>query len=95
MKINPTYAVANKTLTTCWIPNASFWNGVGVAVPLAGMTGSFKLGAEFFAAWWVLIFIATFKDPKYTKLLWRAWRRKPWLCPWRVAKGDRKRIQHV
>lgn len=95
MKINPSYTVANKKATMWWIPNNSFWNGVLVTVPLGGLSGSFKLALEFFSAWWVLVFIATYKDPKYTKLLWRAWRRKPVLCHWRVAKGARKRIEHV
>ena len=95
MKINPTYRVTNRTITTLWIPRNSFINGVMVAVPIASLSGSFKLAAGLFAAWWALIFGLTYKDPQFTKLFYRAWRRKGLLCPWRVSKSAKRRIQGV
>lgn len=95
MKINPTYGATNRVITTLWIPRNLFLNGVMVAVPLGSLSNSFKLAAGLFAAWWVIVFGLTYKDPQFTKLFYRAWRRKGMLCPWRVAKSARRRMQHV
>jgi hypothetical protein len=95
MKINPSYGVTNRTITTLWIPRNACINGLILAVPLGAFSNSFKLAAGLFAAWWVIIFALTYKDPQFTKLFWRAWRRKGLLCPWRVGKSARKRLQHV
>lgn len=95
MRINPTYGVTNRVITTLWIPRNLFLNGIMLAVPIGSFSGSFKLAAGLFAAWWGIIFALTYKDPQFTKLLCRSWRRKGLLCPWRIAKKEQRRFQRA
>jgi type IV secretory pathway VirB3-like protein len=93
MKINPTFASANKTLTTLGLPDDYFFLGVILGSILA-LFGSMKALLYFAVAWWVVIGAITYSDAKVMKLFWKSLRRKPRFCSWRVAKADRKRIQH-
>jgi type IV secretory pathway VirB3-like protein len=93
MKINPTFASANKTLTTLGLPDDYFFLGL-ILCGILALFGSMKAVLYFAGAWWVVIGAITYSDVKVIKLFWKSFRRKARFCSWRVAKADRKRIQH-
>jgi len=93
MKIHPTFASANKTLTTLGLPDDYFFLGLLLGGLLA-LFGSLKLVLSFAGAWWGVIWLITYYDAKVIQFAWRAYRRKPRFCAWRVSKEARKRIQH-
>jgi type IV secretory pathway VirB3-like protein len=93
MRINPTYAAANKTLTTLGLPDDYFFLGL-ILCGIMALFASLKHILYFAVAWWVVIGAITYYDAKVIKLAWKAYRRKPRFCCWRVTKAARKRIQH-
>lgn len=93
MKINPTFASANKTLTTMGLPDDYFFLGL-ILCGILALFGSGKAVLYFAGAWWVVIGAITYYDAKVIQLAWRAYRRKPRFCVWRVQKEAQKRIQH-
>ena len=93
MKINPTFASANKTLTTAGLPDDYFFLGLMIC-GIVALFGSLKAVLYFAGAWWVAIGTITYYDAKVLQLAWRAYRRQPRFCSWRVAKAARERIQH-
>jgi hypothetical protein len=95
MKINPTFASANKTLTTMGIPDNYFFYGLIICAFLAAFSVSLKNIFYFAGAWWGAIWLITYYDAKAIRLAWRAYWRKPRFCIWRVSKDAIKRIQHA
>jgi Type IV secretory pathway, VirB3-like protein len=94
MKINPTFASANKALTTLGLPDDYFFLGL-VLCGILALFGSMKFVLYFAGAWWGVIWLITYYDAKVIQLAWRAYRRKPRFCIWRVTKEAQKRIQHA
>jgi hypothetical protein len=94
MRINPTYGVLNKTITQFGIPRNRFYDGLFLAAAVFTVSASFRAAGITFAVAWGVIFAATYKDPQFIKLFWRASRRKPVLCPWRIKKSAGRRL-HV